>query len=194
MVDDLPREAAPPAPAATPPAPAANTADKDVALFTDDTAAEKKPELEAPSRSPFAADVLPLGPESANSVRALAEANGEDSETAQALADAAVRNLVHFGVPGTHVANVIDACNSLAAGAPDSATVEAWRRDSMEALGSDFGGPEGAAAALETAKAWVRAQPQLRAWLNSTGLGSHPKLVRAIAATAHQARKDGRKF
>ena len=197
MVGDIPREPAPAAqePAPAPPAPpAASTADKDVALFADDTASEKKTEPEAPSRSPFAADVMPYGPEHGNSVRTLAEANGEDAETAQAVADAAVRNMEHYGLPGNQVENIVAACSSIASGPPDAATTESWRREALEGLASDYRGQEGAAEALKTARAWVAKHPELSAWLQKTRLGDHPRVIRAIAATAHQARKDGRKF
>lgn len=148
--------------------------------------------LTGAERSPFAADVCPYGSSVATTVQQAAESKGRPPEEAKALAAEWAQSFAHFGVPETHIANLVGAGLQVADKAPDEATLKTWGEQAKERLAGTYGGAEGGARALATAQAWVRAHPKLAGFLNRTGLGSHPQVVAAIAATADQARKDGR--
>lgn len=148
--------------------------------------------LTGAERSPFAADVCPYGSSVATTVQQAAESKGRPPEEAKALAAEWAQSFAHFGVPETHIANLVGAGLQVADKAPDADTLKTWGEQAKERLAGTYGGAEGGARALATAQAWVRAHPKLVGFLNRTGLGSHPQVVAAIAATADQARKDGR--
>lgn len=157
-------------------------------------AAEKAQEDEKPARSEFAANVMPYGPQVAQSVQRAAESVGEDAETAQASAAAWSQAFDHFGIPEAHIDHLVSAGLQVASGPPDEATAKAWTSEAHQRLASEYGGPDGGARALETARAWVQAHPGLVQFLDRTGLGNHPRVVAAIAATARQAQQDGKVF
>jgi hypothetical protein len=71
---------------------------------------------------------------------------------------------------------------------PSPETLAGWANEAKAALLQDFG-PGGVGQALADAKAWVARDPKLVQYLNETGLGSHPSVVRLAAAKARAAKR-----
>jgi hypothetical protein len=142
--------------------------------------------------SPHADPVMPYGTHVANDLRQAAEGVGEDTAQAEASAAAWVRTFVHHGVPEPDVQGLSALAPLVANGRPDAATLKSWEGQAMDAVNLEFGGPENGARALSAAKAYIAKHPELRQWLNATGLGSHPKVVATVAKLAHRARSAGR--
>jgi hypothetical protein len=158
---------------------------------------EQASEIQSPfadglERSPFAADVSPYGSNVPIDVQRAAEAKGKTADEAKAIGAEWVASFAHFGVGQVHISHLIDAGLQVSDKTPDEATLKSWRTEAQARLASNYGGPEGAAKALKTAQAWVKLHPKLGAFLERTKLGDNPRVIDAIAATAHQARKDGR--
>jgi len=68
----------------------------------------------------------------------------------------------------------------------DGATLSQWTKQSRTELRERYGGA--ATARLEAAQQFVRNRPELAEILRTTGLGSHPDIVRALAENAHNLR------
>lgn len=66
----------------------------------------------------------------------------------------------------------------------------AWRSEAQSALAADYG--DGAQAALADARALVSKDAALAHWLDETGLGSHPAVVRAVAERARYLKSRGK--
>jgi hypothetical protein len=93
-----------------------------------------------------------------------------------------------FGVTGTDAVHVAEVVVAAAANGISDQRNDANRRAAMDTLRSEYGGDEGAQRAVRLAQALI-ARPEhagLRAYLASTGLGNHPKVVSLVAAHAHR--------
>lgn len=66
----------------------------------------------------------------------------------------------------------------------------AWTAQSEEALRQEYG--DGAGAAIADARALMAKDKSLGKFLDSSGLGSHPKFVRVFVGRAVELRKQGR--
>ncbi len=67
---------------------------------------------------------------------------------------------------------------------------QAWANDARSTLTSEYG--ESAEAILEASRKLVAQDKPLFAYLDRTGLGSHPRIVSLIARKAHALRKAGK--
>jgi MoxR-like ATPase len=75
-------------------------------------------------------------------------------------------------------------------GIPSDAEVSAWADQSVRALREAYG--NGAEEALADARALVARDPRIKAFLNVSGLGSHPKVIVRLAHAARSQRGRGR--
>lgn len=133
---------------------------------------------------------LPYGPNVSIAIERAAEAQGLDPA---AISSTWLPVFRHHSVSSDEADMLVAAGQEIAAnGRPDEATSEAWRRDAHEALAREYGGPDGAAHALQAAQAYCAKHPQLLTFLEKTGLGDHPRVVRVIANAATKAKKAGR--
>lgn len=73
---------------------------------------------------------------------------------------------------------------------PSAERAAQWRVDAAEALKSDYGDQAGEV--LVDVRKLVKSDPQLSSYLQKSGAGNHPSVVRALAATAVAARKAGK--
>ncbi|MCY1552946.1 hypothetical protein D9M68_893800 [compost metagenome] len=71
-----------------------------------------------------------------------------------------------------------------------AAQLEAWQRETRVVLEKDYGDKAGAA--LRDAQKLIANDSKLRAFLNTSGAGNHPQIVRTLAASAAAARKAGK--
>lgn len=160
---------------------------------------EPKAESREPEAKPSAADVLyantPTDVASANTYgpaqRAISEAAtdrfGLDHETAQAAAAEWTGTFQKYGI-GDEAGQLVNVAVGALAQGPDPA----WAGAARAALVSDFGGEAGADRALAAAKALVAQDAKLCAFLHETGLGSHPRVVLALANRAHHLKRGAR--
>lgn len=87
--------------------------------------------------------------------------------------------------------DLFDAVRSAAHRPPTDEDRERWKGETRAALTQEFG-LDGAAQALRDAQVLIRKVPALHRELNMLGIDGHPRIVRAIANRAHEARKSGR--
>ncbi|MES2247903.1 MAG: hypothetical protein V4645_11515 [Pseudomonadota bacterium] len=109
-------------------------------------------------------------------------------EEAKAIADDWMPTLVKYEISNSQrFAETIAELRSK----PASATqLEAWQRETRVVLEKDYGDKAGAA--LRDAQKLIANDSKLRAFLNTSGAGSHPQIVRTLAASAAAARKAGK--
>lgn len=87
--------------------------------------------------------------------------------------------------------DLFDAVRSAAHRPPSDADRERWQGETRAALRQEFG-LDGAAQALRDAQALIRKVPALHRELNMLGIDGHPRVIRAIADRARQARRAGK--
>jgi hypothetical protein len=68
---------------------------------------------------------------------------------------------------------------------PDETTLRDWRIESMRTATETYGAEE-AQKRIARVQQYLQANPTLKAELNNTGLGSHPKVVKAFLEQAHR--------
>lgn len=208
LVDDIPKaeapaptrdSAAPPAPAA-PPAAAAPPAP---GYYIADLSAPPSPPpadaAEIEGRASFVdtlaaqADAMPHGSEVAVHLGRAAEAAGLAGDEAAAVAGEWAATFKAHGVSAVDAVDLTDiGARVYREGIPDESTEAGWVSQINERLRSEFGSAEAAERAADLARAWVARDPRLCDWLERTRLGSHPRVVLALAKAAHNARKAGR--
>jgi hypothetical protein len=93
----------------------------------------------------------------------------------------------HDLVDASHVAQAVA---EVARRPPTAEKAAQWRTDAAEALKSEYG--ERAGDVLADVRKLVKSDPQLSRYLEKSGAGNHPAVVRAMAATAVAARKAGK--
>jgi hypothetical protein len=194
MVDDI---ITPPAPGAAPTPPAA----ADPPASTDTPAPPTPPADAAEVKARIAlvdtlaaqADALPHGSEVAVHLGRAAEAAGLAGDEAAAVAGEWQATFRAHGVSAGDAVDLITIGAGIHRdGPPDEDTEAGWVREVNDRLRSEFGSAEAAERAADLARAWVARDPRLCAWLERTRLGSHPRVVLALARAAHNARKAGR--
>lgn len=94
------------------------------------------------------------------------------------------------GLTSTESALVATVAVDVAKNPPTAALVDSWVEESKAVLQRDFGPRAGEA--LADAQRLVDGIPELKDLLLSTGLGSHPSLVRLVAKKAAEAKRQGR--
>jgi hypothetical protein len=219
-VDDIPRPAAPPAtPRPAAPAPAAGGSllgdgstqrkptpspegaaaaalyDQSEMAETPDKPAPVAPGPDSLAYAPHAEAALPYGPDVENALRRAAESspdttlNARAEETAKHWAGV----FAAHGVPDSEVAHLIDAGHAVARGDLTPATTEeAWPREALERVATEYGGPENAQRVIAQARAYVQAHPALHRYLTATRLGNHPRVVLSLVNAAHRAVNAGK--
>ncbi len=95
------------------------------------------------------------------------------------------------GLNSTESAQLADLAIAAHRQPADEQTRARWAEDAKAALLQDFG-PENIALALADAKKIIAKDPKLAAYLDQSGLGSHPTVVRLVAQKARAMRKAGR--
>lgn len=148
------------------------------------------------ANAPHAAEVTPIAPHITNELQRLAEVSGHDAKEAAGIAAGWSRTFQAHGITtDNETADLMAAgmeFNRLG-GPPDAETKAAWETEVQTTLAREFG-PDNVGHVLQTARRYVAANPALHDYLHSTGLGSHPKVVKVIAATARRALNAGKKF
>ncbi|GCL64952.1 hypothetical protein [Pseudaquabacterium pictum] len=198
MVDDLtPPPAAPAAPAAPPAAatpPASNTADMSAPPAPPPAdAAEVKARGSLVETLAAQADAMPHGSEVVVHLGRAAEAAGLAGDDAAAVASEWAGTFKAHGIAANDAVQLVDIGASIHRdGPPDEATEVEWLREVDERLRREFGSAEAADRAADLARAWVQRDARLLAWLEATRLGSHPRVVLALAKAAHTAHKAGK--
>lgn len=204
MVDDI----EPVAPAADPPQPAAPAADPAPPArsepppgfyFADLGAPPAPPPPDAAGRAAAvaelvqSADGLPLGSDVGVALTRAAADLGQDAEAAAATAAEWGDTFRAHGIAQNDAHDCISAAMTIERdGIPDEDTEAAWLPEVQERLAREFGGQEAGERAADLARAFVARDPALLAYLERTRLGSHPRVVLAIAKAAHKARNAGR--
>lgn len=182
-----PAAAAPPAPgyyiadlSAPPPPPPADAAEiEGRASFSDTLAAQ--------------ADAMPHGSEVAVHLGRAAEAAGLAGDEAAAVAGEWAATFKAHGVSAADAVDLTDiGARIYREGIPDESTEAGWVSQINERLRSEFGSAEAAERAADLARAWVARDARLCDWLERTRLGSHPRVVVALAKAAHTAQKAGK--
>lgn len=202
MVDDIPpavstppADAAPepgkPAPAAGPAAPpAAAPAPKPAAPAAAPDAAGR---VAAVAELEKDADGLPLGSDVGVALTRAAAELGQDEASAAAVASEWLDTFKAHGIAQGDAHDCISAAMTIERdGIPDEDTEAAWLPDVQERLAREFGGQEAGERAADLARAFVARDPALLAYLERTRLGSHPRVVLAIAKAAHKAANAGK--
>lgn len=196
MVDDLtpaPTAPAAPAPAVAPPAPS-YTADLSAPPAPPPAnAAEVKARGSLVDTLAAQADAMPHGSEVAVHLGRAAEAAGLAGDDAAAVASEWAGTFKAHGIAANDAVQLIDIGASIHRdGPPDEATEVGWLREVDERLRREFGSAEAADRAADLARAWVQRDARLCDWLERTRLGSHPRVVVALAKAAHTAHKAGK--
>jgi hypothetical protein len=114
--------------------------------------------------------------------------DGEAEKTFRAEAREQFADLGISPVEAREVVKLID--DAYREGAPSPETLEQWRRESVDQVFRQYG--KDAERKLAGAKALVARDPRVKAFLNATGLGSHPKVVALLIEKAHSERARGR--
>lgn len=196
LVDDIPKaeapapppdSAAPPAPgyyiadlSAPPPPPPADAAEiEGRASFADTLAAQ--------------ADALPFGSEVGVHLGRAAEAAGLAGDEAAAVVNEWGATFKAHGISASDAMDLTTIGARIQRdGIPDEATEAGWISEINDSLRREFGSAEAAERAADLARAWVARDPRLCDWLETTRLGSNPRVVVALAKAAHKARNAGR--
>lgn len=201
MIDDIPKAEAPapapaPAPGAKPaPAPPAPTYVDNLSAppASPADAAEVKARSTLVDKLAAQADAMPHGSEVGVSLTRAAEGSGLMGDAAAAVASEWADTFKAHGIAATDAMQLVDIGASIHRnGPPDEATEAVWLSEVVEGLRREFGSPEAAERAADLAGAWVARDPRLLAWLEATRLGSHPRVVLALAKAAHTAHKAGK--
>lgn len=138
-------------------------------------------------------DALPHGPEVRVALIRAAESAGNLDTEAQAVADEWAGTFAAHGISARDAVELTGIGAGVQRdGIPDEATEERWLREIPERLRFEFGSAEAAERAAELARAWVGRDARLREYLERTRLGSHPRVVLAIAKAAYQAHTTGK--
>ncbi len=103
-------------------------------------------------------------------------------EQASEIANAWLPMMQEYDLNATESAQLADLGVSMTLNPASEEHRAAWRESSLQALRQDHG--DRAGAALAAAQKMIAADKTLSAWLDETGLGSHPSVVRAAAAKA----------
>ena len=139
------------------------------------------------------ADALPHGSEVAVHLGRAAEAAGLAGDEAAAVVNEWSATFKAHGVSASDAMDLTTiGARIQREGIPDEATEAGWVSEINEGLRREFGSAEAAERAANLAGAWVARDPRLLAWLEATRLGSHPKVVIALAKAANTAFKAGR--
>lgn len=192
MVDDIPRDAtAKSAPASAPTTPAASVDKPGPAPASPPAAPPAAQGLDALRHAPHAEPVMPYGPEVRNEAVQAAESSGMSAEQAAQVGEAWTAIFHAHGVTPNEATHLVDAGLAVSRGLPDADTEAGWIDEATERLRGEYG-PDGSTHALELARRYVKAHPQLDAYLTKTRLGNHPRVVLAVTGAAHRAFKAGR--
>lgn len=139
------------------------------------------------------ADGMPLGQTTEVALQRACEAVGLDGAEAAAIVAQWLPTFEAHGIAARDVDDCITAGMGIAkSGPPDEATEARWLAQCADMLAREFGGAGPAARMADLARAYVARDKQLCTYLQETRLGSHPRVVLAIARAAHNARRAGK--
>lgn len=191
MVDDIPPAVSTPPADAAPepgkPVPAAGPAAPPAAAPDAAGRAAAVAELEK------SADGLPLGSDVGVALTRAAAELGQDEASAATTAAEWLSTFKAHGIAQGDAHDCISAAMTIERdGIPDEDTEAAWLPEVQERLAREFGGEEAGERAADLARAFVARDPALLAYLERTRLGSHPRVVLAIAKAAHKAHAAGK--
>lgn len=180
MVHDLPGE--PDDPALKPTPEPAAAVDPELLKTRDSELAELRKGSDGP----------PLGQPVDVAFQRAAEALGLPGHEQQELMSQWKPTFEAFGLDESAAIEMVEIGRSAAQRAPDEATEARWLAQCEDVLAREFGGAEAAARAADLARAYVARDPRLVEYLEETRLGSHPRVVLAVAKAAHNARRAGK--
>ncbi len=109
-------------------------------------------------------------------------------ESARAAADSWMPMLARYQIGDSN--DFAEAIAEASRSKPTPEKVTQWRAQSKAALQSEYGDMAGAA--LRDAQMLIANDKTLRTFLEKTGAGDHPRVIREIAASAARARKAGK--
>lgn len=120
----------------------------------------------------------------------LTERAGWDPEAARQQAEAAGRLFHANGINGDDGQFVSEVAIAAAVNPPTADVLNRWRASAFDTLRQEFG--DTADLALNDARKLVKQDKRLHDYLDRTGLGEHPAIVRVIANRARALRNAGR--
>lgn len=123
-------------------------------------------------------------------ISALSERAGWDAETARQQGEAAGRLFHTHGISSDDAQFVTEVAVAAEVSPPGDDVLNQWRGAAHDTLRQEFG--DSAKVALADARALVAQDKQLHDYLDRTGLGNHPKIVRIVANRARQLRLAGK--
>lgn len=120
----------------------------------------------------------------------LVDRAGWDPESARRQGEAAGRLFYAQGISSTDAEFISEVAIAAEASPPTGEALNDWRAAAYDTLRTDWG--DTAAQVLADARALVAADKQLHDYLDRTGLGNHPHVVRVVANRARQMRLQGK--
>ena len=115
---------------------------------------------------------------------------GATPEQAQAVVGQWWPALGRLGVDGGDMSPVVEAVAAVTQELPPPERVQEWAGQSMELLRAEYG--DDAGQILKDMRTMVGADPMAKAYLDMTGLGSHPGIVTTLAKSARAFRLAGK--
>jgi predicted Zn-dependent protease len=113
-------------------------------------------------------------------------------ETRQAVVNEWRRIAGDVGLNNGELREAVALSKEITATPPDDATLTAWQTENTQHLLAVGGDPESAQRELDAARALVARDPRLWQFLQTTGLGNHPKIVRLVVEKARSESTRGR--
>lgn len=123
--------------------------------------------------------------------RAGVEQGGMQPAEAREVAQEWGTTFAKFQINGSEAETLTQAAVAATFNPPDAVTLDNWAQQAELDLKSEYG-PDGWRRALEDARVLVAADPKLGEFLERTGLGNHPAVVRVAVAKARALRAAGR--
>jgi hypothetical protein len=115
---------------------------------------------------------------------------GATPEQAQAVVGQWRPALGRLGVDGADMSPVVEAVAAVTQELPPPERVQEWAGQSMDLLRAEYG--DDAGQILKDMRTMVGADPMAKAYLDMTGLGSHPGIVATLAKSARAFRLAGK--
>lgn len=115
---------------------------------------------------------------------------GATPEQAQAVVGQWWPVLGRLGVDGGDMSPVVEAVAAVTQEIPPPERVQEWAGQSMEMLRTEYG--DDAGQILKDMRTMIGADPMAKAYLDMTGLGSHPGIVATLAKSARAFRQAGK--
>ena len=140
--------------------------------------------------APAPAEPVPMSRIAAGAIERAAIDAGALPDEAQQAAGEWVALLAQHDIVGRTAEQVVEAAISATVTPPDDTAVQAWVDTSLRDLRAEFG--DNWRSALDDAKALIASDKRLFDYLDRTGFGNHPSIVRAAVARARALRSAGK--